>query len=184
MSLLHTIANAARGSRPRVQRLVDTRVAWPPDTVVTPHDISVGGRSLTRLARERGTPSVLIVPGTNASTADHHVTLIVTRVVGRVEGSRNRRVQLTVDCALDQIARTCAHARLLTSPQADARTAVKVVSSQDSVNGLQTRLPVDSSPGDLLLLMCHGVVAMNQARKAPSSPVTDDDDAGGWRCMK
>lgn len=176
--LLHSTALVHSDSRR------DAGTLWPRDTTITDHDVIVGGRSLTALARKRRTPCVLITPD-GVADSDSHRTLVVANVTARDERRGwHHGTEITVDCALKEVALRVMHAELLNTP----REQDLVLMTIRAIDGaaLRARLPRMTSPGDLLLLVCNGTLALNQVtpRTRPSLPAATDSEETHAGCRK
>ncbi|WP_341946665.1 hypothetical protein [Microbacterium sp. LWH11-1.2] len=181
MSMLHSIFATSLLIRQQAQR---RRIsAWPAETTVSPRDIAVAGRSLTDLARTRGTPCVLIARAGDADRGDGHRTVVLATVLGRTEGDHRRPAEITVDCDLRIIGPRLLDALLLNGPRTRERTRLLVQQRDRQAPPLQVFLPADTSPGDLLTFVCEGTIAASQVRSHDRDPGAADD---GWpgRCMK
>ncbi len=181
MSMLHGIVSAARLARTGSQH--GQRSAWPNGTTVSTHDILIEERSLTAHAHTRGTPCVLISHVGESDDRAGRRTVVLATVLERVQGRRLRPDEITVNCDLRTIRTQCLEARLLNSPRALARTPMLIHSCDDQSPPLQVTLPRETSPGDLLALVCRGTIAASQTRPHIRHPESADDEWHG-RCMK
>lgn len=185
MTVSHTVLHATAFVWNDPRR--DVSPMWPANTVVGAHDIVVAGRSLAALARDRRTPCVLIAPTVPSAVhpeADAHVTLVVTRITDREEPRGwHRDVTLTVDGDLRALASLVTHVELLHAPH--ARDLVPtILRPADDGPRLRARLPRVSSPGDLVVFTCTGILALSQvAPRGHATAHTDDDETGG-ACRK
>lgn len=179
--MLHSIVSAARLARPGLQRSGLT--SWPNGTTVSTRDILIAERSLTAHAHTRGTPCVLISHAGESDDRAGQRTVVVATILERVEGRRLRPDEITVDCDLRTIRTQCLEARLLNSPRALARTPMLIHSCDDQSPPLQVSLPRETSPGDLLALVCRGTIAASQTRPRVRPPESADDEWHG-RCMR
>ena len=186
MTVLHTVLHSTTFVWNDPRR--DVRRLWPTDTVIGAHDISVGGRSLTGLAQERGTPCGLIAPVASSAAhpeADAHMTLVVARITAREEPQGwHREVSATVDCDLRAIIPLITHVELVSTPR--ARDLVQMVLRIDEDDArLHARLPKVLSPGDLIVFACTGALALSQvAPRARTAAVAEDVEETGGACRK
>lgn len=184
MTVLHTVLHATAFVWNDPRR--DVRPLWPANTVVGARDIVVAGRSLAALARERRTPCVLIAPTDSSAVhpgADAHVTLVVTRITAREEPQGwHRDVTLTVDGDLRALASLVTHVELLHAPHARDLTPT-ILRPADDGPRLRARLPKISSPGDLVVFTCTGILALSQVAPRGHAAHADDDETGG-ACRK
>lgn len=184
---MHTLVSTTAILRNDVYR--ESIQLWPGGTTVADHDILVGDRSLTALARERRTPCVLIAPAHRAafrSGGDEHRTLVVSTIKTRTEKHRwHHPVELTLDSDLKSIAPRLLHVELLRSPR-DRRLAPVIIRSHNETMSLRARLPETSSPGDLIVFACSGTIALSEIKPHRIERTADpvEDEVGGWRCMK
>lgn len=181
MSMLHSIVYASRLVRQDLQR---RRLSgWPGGTTVSTRDLLLQRRSLTDLAQAHGTSWALTSQVGSSEQTDGPRTVVLATILRRVEGRHRRPDEITVDCDLRGIRAQCLDALLLNSSRALARTPMLVHPRDRQSSPLQLSLPGDTSPGDLLALVCRGIIAADQTRLDNSCTDSDDDDGRG-RCMK
>lgn len=179
--MLHGIVFTSLLMRHELQRRSPS--AWPSGTTVSTRDILIQGKSLTGLAHTQGVPCVLVSHAGSSVPSDEHRTVILTTILGRVGGHGRRLDEITVDCDLRIIRAQFLDALLLNSPRALAHTPLLIQPRDHQSPPLQASLPGDTSPGDILALVCRGTITANQVRV--DDRYTDSDD-GDWqgRCMK
>lgn len=183
MTILHTLITSRATA---LGELYQDTPTWPVGTTLTDGDITVGDRSLTRLAAERGTPFVLIVPDGTRRPGEEYRTVVVTTIRSCApRGGWRHPMELTVDCDLRVLDGRVLDTVLLQHPNARHRKTV-LMHSADKQNTIRASLPESAAPGDLLALNALGTIALGQIVSHPSRNAsgTDDDEQRQGRCLK
>ncbi|PRB11197.1 hypothetical protein CQ047_04970 [Microbacterium sp. MYb72] len=183
MILSHSILHATSLVRNDIRR--DTSALWPAHTAVGAHDITVGGRSLVELARERRTPCVLIAPRSEtARSVEEHLTTVIAAVTIRSEPRRwHGEVDVAVDCTLGAIASRVMHVELLSSPRSRVLRRV-LIHPADGGTPMHARLPETTAPGDLIVFTCTGSVSPSQLVPRAAVSPTSEEEGGFSGCRK
>lgn len=183
MSVLHTLISSRAMALGEVYQDTPT---WPAGSLFTDGDITVGHKSLTGLAAERGTPCVLIAPSGTGQPGEEYRTIVIATILSCTPRGRWwHPMELTVDCDLRVLDGRVLDTVLLQRPNARHRKTV-LVHAADQQSMIRAWLPETATPNDLVALASVGTIALGQIALHPTRNATgtDDDTQRQGRCLK
>lgn len=158
-----------------------SRDRWPEFTAVTTTDVTVAGVSLLRLVDWCETPCVhtaaAVIPGTGGRPSESELASVLVTRVESVVRSADGSIEAWIDAVLDGCRPELAEMRLIgrASTAHDAEIVLRP-SSADALTVRVARLPADLRKGDLLVVPCVGVTAIQDVRGRTSHPERLSDD--------
>lgn len=158
-----------------------SRDRWPEFTTATTTDVTIAGVSLCRLVDWCDTPCVhtaaAVRPGTGGRPSQNELASVVVMRVESIGRSSSGQTEVWVDARLDGCQSVLAETRLIgRASTAFVRDFVLRPSSADAATVRIVQLPADLREGDLLVVPCIGVTALQSVRGWTGHPERLSED--------